>query len=139
MAQDPHPRQQAAQYLRMSTERQDLSLSFQRATNASYASKHGLKIVRTYSDEGVSGLNVRNRPGLQALLADVVSGDAEFTTILVYDVSRWGALPEPGSGGTLRVHVRRGRGECSLLRGAVRERRQPRRDAYEADKASDGR
>jgi hypothetical protein len=34
--------------------------------------------VRTYADEGVSGLSLHNREGLQTLLADVVSGRADF-------------------------------------------------------------
>ena len=33
------------------------------------------------------------RPALRQLIADVASGPDVFDTILVYDVSRWGALP----------------------------------------------
>src|SRR5687767_824154 len=85
----------AAQYLRMSTENQDLSLEFQRATNAAYALEHGYDVVRSYTDAGVSGLGFSNRPGLKALLADVMGGSADFGHILVYDVSRWGRFQNP--------------------------------------------
>lgn len=85
----------AAQYVRMSTERQEYSLDFQMATNAAYALEHGFEIVRTYEDAGISGLTLQNRNGLKALLADVVGGRADFTTILVYDVSRWGRFQNP--------------------------------------------
>lgn len=89
------PRTTAAQYLRMSTEKQDYSLDFQRATNAAYAMERGLTIVRTYSDAGISGLAIGNRDGLKSLLADVVAGQANFSVILVYDVSRWGRFQNP--------------------------------------------
>lgn len=85
----------AAQYLRVSTERQDLSLEFQRATNTAYALEHGYEIVRTYADEGLSGINLKNRPGLKALLGDILGGVADFTLVLVYDVSRWGRFQNP--------------------------------------------
>lgn len=79
----------------MSTERQDYSLDFQMATNAAYALEHELTIVRTYRDAGISGLSLNNRDGLKALLADVVGGRADFETVLVYDVSRWGRFQNP--------------------------------------------
>jgi DNA invertase Pin-like site-specific DNA recombinase len=85
----------AAQYVRMSTERQDLSLDFQMATNAAYAMERGLTIVRTYTDAGISGLTLNKRDGLRALLADVVGGRADYATVLVYDVSRWGRFQNP--------------------------------------------
>ncbi|MGH6966678.1 MAG: recombinase family protein [Phenylobacterium sp.] len=78
----------AAQYLRMSTEHQRYSLEYQASANAAYAGLHGLQIVRTYSDPGVSGLDLAHRKGLQQLLGDVLGG-AGFSVLLVYDVSRW--------------------------------------------------
>ena len=80
----------AAQYVRMSTERQEYSPTFQKATNEAFAVEHGMQIVRTYEDAAVSGVSLRKRDGLKALLADVLSGDGGFTRVLVYDVSRWG-------------------------------------------------
>jgi len=85
----------AVQYVRMSTERQDYSIDFQMATNAAYAMEHGLEIVRTYEDAGISGLSLAKRAGLKQLLAEVVTGEADFSTILVYDVSRWGRFQNP--------------------------------------------
>jgi DNA invertase Pin-like site-specific DNA recombinase len=51
-------------------------------------------IVRTYSDEGESGLHIKNRTGLKQLIEDISSGAAEFTHVLVYDVSRWGRFQD---------------------------------------------
>jgi len=79
----------AAQYVRMSTDNQQYSIENQAAVIAAYAQLHKLSIVRTYRDEGVSGLKIRNRTGLAQLLEDVGSGHADFGHILVFDVSRW--------------------------------------------------
>ena len=51
-------------------------------------------IVRTYADEGKSGLRLEGRDQLQRLIADVESGGADFQVVLVYDVSRWGRFQD---------------------------------------------
>lgn len=84
-----------AQYIRMSTEHQRYSPAHQQATISAYAAERGHEIVAAYTDEGVSGVSIRGRAGLQKLLADVVGGCADFDTILVYDVSRWGRFQNP--------------------------------------------
>jgi DNA invertase Pin-like site-specific DNA recombinase len=85
----------AAQYLRMSNEHQRYSVENQAAAIADYARRHGLQIVKTYVDRGVSGLHLRKRKALQDLLGDVVGGAAGFDSVLVYDVSRWGRFQNP--------------------------------------------
>jgi DNA invertase Pin-like site-specific DNA recombinase len=84
----------AAQYVRMSTTLQRYSIENQAAVIAAYAEAHDLTIVRTYRDEGESGLRLKNRRGLIRLLKDVQSGHADFGHILVYDVSRWGRFQD---------------------------------------------
>src|SRR3954471_22642203 len=84
----------AAQYLRMSTEHQQYSLLNQAAGIRRYAEERGFLVVKTYSDPAKSGLGIRKRPGLRALLSDVVSKSAEFKVVLVYDVSRWGRFQD---------------------------------------------
>lgn len=84
------PRIRAAQYLRMSTDTQTYSIHNQRDAIGEYADIMGYDIVATYEDPGRSGLNIEGRPGLQRLLMDVESGQADFETVVVYDVSRWG-------------------------------------------------
>ena len=84
----------AAQYVRMSTDYQRYSIENQAAVMAAYAQAHDLSIVRTYRDEGESGLKLKNRPGLIQLLDDVRSDHADFGHILVYDVSRWGRFQD---------------------------------------------
>ena len=84
----------AAQYVRMSTDKQRYSIENQAAVIAAYAQTHDLSIVRTYRDEGESGLKLKNRKGLIQLLHDVSSNQVDFTHILVYDVSRWGRFQD---------------------------------------------
>lgn len=84
----------AAEYVRMSTEHQQYSTLNQGAKIREYASQRGIEIVRTYADEGKSGLNIGGRLSLQRLIRDVESGQTDFQAILVYDVSRWGRFQD---------------------------------------------
>lgn len=86
--------QRAAQYVRMSTDYQQYSIENQAAVIATYAQLHKLTIVRTYRDEGRSGLKIENRQGLTELLTDVRSGRVDFGHLLVFDVSRWGRFQD---------------------------------------------
>lgn len=106
--EDPKPPQvvRAAQYVRMSTEHQQYSTDNQAATIAIYAQKRGLEIVKTYADEGKSGLNIKGRPALRALLDDIESGRADFEVLLVYDVSRWGRFQDPDEAASYELRCR---------------------------------
>ena len=84
----------AAAYVRMSTEHQQYSTSNQMDVILEYAKRRGLEIVKIYSDEGKSGLNIEGREALSQMLEDVQSGRANFSCILVYDVSRWGRFQD---------------------------------------------
>ena len=84
----------AAQYVRMSTEHQQYSTHNQADKIKEYADKRGIEIVKTYADEGKSGLSIGDRAALQRLISDVENGLAEFNVILVYDVSRWGRFQD---------------------------------------------
>lgn len=86
----PSARLQVAEYVRMSTDHQKYSTVNQAAAIRDYAQSHQMDVVRTYEDDGKSGLEIGQRHGLKQLLADVESRRAGFEAILVYDVSRWG-------------------------------------------------
>ena len=79
----------------MSTEHQQYSPDNQMAVIGAYAAQHDLDLVRTYTDDAKSGLQLKNRHGLQQLLHDVKQSDVDFEAILVYDVSRWGRFQDP--------------------------------------------
>lgn len=93
-ASAPAPRIRAARYVRMSTEHQQYSTENQGDKIREYAERRGLEIVRTYADEGKSGLRIDGREALQRLIRDVESGNVDFQVILVYDVSRWGRFQD---------------------------------------------
>lgn len=84
----------AAEYVRMSTEHQKYSTANQSDTIHAYAALRNMTIVRTYADEGISGLSLHRREALKRLIADVEGGNADFKAILVYDVSRWGRFQD---------------------------------------------
>ena len=84
----------AAIYVRMSTEHQKYSTENQSDAIHRYAAERGLVIVKTYADEGKSGLRLDGRNALKMLFKDVESGNANFNAILVYDVSRWGRFQD---------------------------------------------
>ena len=89
----------AAQYVRMSTEHQQYSTENQADAIQQYADLRGIEIVRTYADEGRSGLSLDGRDAFKKLIDDVESGRADFEAILVYDVSRWGRFQDADEGG----------------------------------------
>jgi DNA invertase Pin-like site-specific DNA recombinase len=91
MNAEPAP---AAQYLRMSRDHQRYSLRNQAQAIEAYAAARGYRIVRTYADPGKSGLTLRKRLGLQALLADALSTDRDFDAVIILDVSRWGRFQD---------------------------------------------
>ncbi|MFG1283041.1 recombinase family protein, partial [Xanthobacter autotrophicus] len=82
----------------MSTDHQKYSTTNQLDVIRDYANDRGLKILRVYEDSGRSGLRLDGREALQRLMADVKSGHADFTSILVYDVSRWGRFQDADEG-----------------------------------------
>lgn len=57
----------AAEYVRMSTEHQRYSTENQSEAIHEYAARHGIAIVRTYADEGKSGLRLDGRDALKRL------------------------------------------------------------------------
>ena len=104
---EPPKKIRAAQYVRMSTEHQQYSTDNQSDAIAIYAEKRGFKIVRTYADEGRSGLNIGGRPALRALLDDVENGRADYEALLVCDVSSWGRFQDPNEAASYELRCRR--------------------------------
>lgn len=82
----------------MSTDQQQFSIAYQQAAIRLYAAQNGLTLVRSYLDEGLSGLTLRERPAMKQLLVDVETGASDYSVILVYDVSRWGRFQDTDEG-----------------------------------------
>jgi hypothetical protein len=66
----------AAEYVRMSTDHQRYSTENQADAIRRYAESRGLEFVRSYADEGKSGLRLDGRDALKRLIDDVQSGNA---------------------------------------------------------------
>ena len=103
-----HPTLRAAEYVRMSTEHQQYSTQNQAKTIREYAEHRGIEIIKTYSDDAKSGLVIGGRAALQQMIADVEAGDAEFSVILVYDVTRWGRFQDVDESAYYEYRCRRG-------------------------------
>src|SRR4051812_27267808 len=84
----------AAMYVRMSTDHQKYSTENQAEAIREYALRHNLEIIETYADTGKSGLKIDGRNALKKLLDDVQSSRAQFSIILVLDVTRWGRFQD---------------------------------------------
>jgi len=82
----------------MSTDHQKYSTENQLDVIRHYATTRGLKILRVFEDSGRSGLRLDGREALQKLMAEVESKIADFSAILVYDVSRWGRFQDADEG-----------------------------------------
>lgn len=72
----------AAMYIRMSTERQVYSTTHQRAKLQEKTNQLGLTVVAECLDSGKSGLTIKGRPEISRLLADALSGAAEFSSVI---------------------------------------------------------
>jgi DNA invertase Pin-like site-specific DNA recombinase len=78
----------AVSYLRASTDKQEHSVTDQRAEVARYAAEHGFRIVHEYVDEGISGDATEKRADFRRMLADAARGD--FRAVLCWDQDRFG-------------------------------------------------
>jgi hypothetical protein len=136
MGREPIP---TAQYVRMSTEHQRYSTENQSDAILQYADRYGFDIVRTYADNGKSGLRLDGRDALKQLLIDVEGGSPGFKAVLVYDVSRWGRFQDADESAYYRIRLPALGCRDPLLRRAIRKRRQRRLDDRQDGEASDGR
>ena len=77
----------AASYTRVATDhRQALMAQLEKIRTA--AEQHGLRVAWEYEDEGDSGAT-DDRPGFQQMIADALSPEKPFDTIIVYDLARF--------------------------------------------------
>jgi DNA invertase Pin-like site-specific DNA recombinase len=87
---DEQPYMCAAVYLRESTQEQRYSRRNQIDLISSYAIARRMRIVRIYQDIGRSGVTLNGRKEFQRLIWEVLAGHANYSVLLVYDISRWG-------------------------------------------------
>ena len=98
-------------YLRVSTEEQAASgagLEAQRATLIDAAARRGWTIVEFYSDEGISGKAIANRPALASAIAAVEAGRAGALVVAKLDrlsrsISQASAMLDQAARGGWRI------------------------------------
>lgn len=81
----------ALAYVRCSSERQakqESSLPAQKAEIERRASQDGATVIRWFEDDGISGKNIEDRPGLNACLDYVAKHKGEIARLYVYDTKR---------------------------------------------------
>ena len=79
----------AVGYLRCSTDKQPLSLEDQRRAIVRWAEERGIKILRWYVDDAISGASAADREGFQSMIREVEER-RDVSKVLCYDVSRFG-------------------------------------------------
>ena len=111
----------AAQYVRMSTEHQKYSTENQAEAMQQYAAQRGIEIVRTYADEGKSGLSLEGRDALKQLIEDVQTKKADFYDHPCLRRQPLGTVSGRRRERLLRIHLQARRHQRAVLRRAVRE------------------
>src|ERR1700720_2710229 len=91
----------------MSTERQGYSTENQSDAILEYAVRYGFDIVRSYADNGKSGLRIDGRNALKQLLVDVEGGAPGFKAVVVYAGRRWGRFQDADEGAYYEYICRR--------------------------------
>lgn len=78
----------AALYIRVSTEKQvqeGYSVSAQKENLIKFAKNQGWNIFDIYSDEGVSGKNIKDRPEIKRLINDIKSKNIDVVVLYKFD------------------------------------------------------
>lgn len=95
----PLTQQPAVAYLRRSTDRQEQSIPDQRRAIDHFAAERGLTVERYYCDDAISGTSTTRRKAFLEMVADAQStSPPPFSSIIVYDVKRFGRLDNDEAG-----------------------------------------
>ena len=85
----------AVRYLRMSTNKQEHSISHQIDHTDKFAAQYGFGINQDYIEPGISGVTAEDRPQFLKMLDDLSSGKVRCKAVLIYDMSRFGRFQLP--------------------------------------------
>jgi DNA invertase Pin-like site-specific DNA recombinase len=107
----------AVAYYRMSTDKQEDSISTQRSNVEPYAQKNGYSITRDYVDEGIGGDELTKRKEFQRMLRDAQAG--AFAVILCDDKDRFGRFDAIDSGEIVAPLRRKGVRLVTVAQGLI--------------------
>lgn len=78
------------EYTRASTDHQEFSVADQHRSNMKWAAQNNYKIIKTYSDDGISGGTVAKRPGFLSMIEDITAGRLpDIKALLIWDSFRF--------------------------------------------------
>ncbi len=83
-----------AYYRHSAQDRQENSISLQQEQVRSWASEHGIEIIKEFADHGKSGLSTADRDAFIDMIENWVKRRQDFEYILLLDVSRWGRFQD---------------------------------------------
>ncbi|GAI88603.1 unnamed protein product, partial [marine sediment metagenome] len=95
---DTRQNNRAVGYVRRSTDRQEQSISDQKNALEAYAVEHGLRFLRFYVDDAISGTSTLGRRAFLQMIVDAERPSCDFNKIIVYDVKRFGRLDNDEAG-----------------------------------------
>src|SRR5262245_56712990 len=105
--EDRQRRCAAVGYVRQSTDRQEQSIPDQKRAIEDYAQVHGLRMLRFYTDDAISGTITLGRKAFQQMLEDAQAPERPFATVVAYDIKRFGRVDNDEAGyyrHLLRLH-----------------------------------
>ncbi|MHC4466971.1 MAG: recombinase family protein [Planctomycetota bacterium] len=88
----------AVGYVRRSTDKQEQSISDQKKALEKYTSENGLRLLKFYTDDAISGTSTLGRRAFQQMIKDAQSSERRFDIIVVYDVKRFGRIDNDEAG-----------------------------------------
>ena len=92
------PGNRAVGYVRRFTDRQEQSIPDQKKTIEAYVAEHGLRLVKFYIDDAISGTSTLGRRAFQKMIQDAQKSTRRFDKIIVYDVKRFGRIDNDEAG-----------------------------------------
>jgi len=92
------PATAAVAYLRRSTDRQEQSIPDQLRAVEAYCQREGLTLLRSYTDDAISGTSSLGRKAFQQLMTDAQSASRDFAFVVAYDVKRFGRVDNDEAG-----------------------------------------
>ena len=85
-------------YIRRSTDKQEQSIEDQKNAISTYIAENGLRFLKFYIDDAISGTSTLGRRAFQQMIKDAESSPRPFDIIAVYDIKRFGRIDNDEAG-----------------------------------------